>query len=370
MTEPRIQLLDDLATEFARVAERHERKRHERRFPRMVGSPARTVAIVASALLLAVGGAYAVPPTRAAIDDLTASFAGWVAGDDEQAPGTPLAPGNDAPDWVREQGGRLIAEQNGVELYVTRVDTAERGTLLNFTMGDGVAIGGTIDDWRERFDDQAVVVLGAANFGSLRDMLDERGRFPLLGVTARSVPRRAALRTGTATQGDGRRRGLCHPGRRDAAADRAGRFRRRGARTGPSGCQPHRSQLPLSARTGLHHTLGESIARWPRAARRCASGWRSWRAGDTEAIEQALEPVGELGVTGTFGQAIRKCAGGREPVGGQALVNLPQIDALLEVPFAGGPAGFERDEPRRVSKERHICADRVSVAEPSSLQER
>jgi hypothetical protein len=112
-----------------------------------------------------------------------------VAGDDEQAPGTPLAPGNDAPDWVREQGGRLIAEQNGVELYVTRVDTAERGTLLNFTIGDGVAIGGTIDDWRERFDDQAVVVLGAANFGSFRDMLDERGRFPLLGVTARSVDR-------------------------------------------------------------------------------------------------------------------------------------------------------------------------------------
>jgi hypothetical protein len=189
MTEPRIQLLDDLATEFARVAELHEHKPHKRRFPRMVGSPARTVAIVASALLLVVGGAYAVPPTRAAIDDLTASFAGWVAGDDEQAPGTPLAPGNDAPDWVREQGGRLIAEQNGVELYVTRVDTAETGTLLNFTIGDGVAIGGTIDDWRERFDDQAVVVLGAANFGSFRDTLDEHGRFPLLGVTARSVDR-------------------------------------------------------------------------------------------------------------------------------------------------------------------------------------
>jgi hypothetical protein len=189
MTEPRIRLLDDLATEFARVAERHERKPHKRRFLWMAGRPARTVAIVSSALLIVLGGAYAVPPTRAAIDDLTASFAGWVAGDDEQAPGTPLAPGNDAPDWVREEGGRLIAEQNGVELYVTRVDTAERGTLLNFTIGDGVAIGGTIDDWRERFDDQAVVVLGAANFGSLRDMLDERGRFPLLGVTARSVDR-------------------------------------------------------------------------------------------------------------------------------------------------------------------------------------
>ena len=187
MTEPRIQLLHDLATEFAQVAERHERKPHKQRFPRLVARPARTVAIASSALLIVAGGTYAVPPTRAAIDDLTASFAGWVTGDDEQAPGTPLAPGNDAPDWVREQGGRLIAEKAGVELYVTRVATAERGTLLNFTIGDGVAIGGTIDDWRERFDNQAVVVLGAANFGGLRDMLDERGRFPLLGVTARSV---------------------------------------------------------------------------------------------------------------------------------------------------------------------------------------
>jgi len=187
MTEPRIQLLHDLATEFAHVAERHERKPHKQRLPRLVARPARTVAIASSALLIVAGGTYAVPPTRAAIDDLTATFAGWVTGDDEQAPGTPLAPGNDAPGWVREQGGRLIAEKAGVELYVTRVATAERGTLLNFTIGEGVAIGGTIDDWRERFDNQAVVVLGAANFGGLRDMLDERGRFPLLGVTARSV---------------------------------------------------------------------------------------------------------------------------------------------------------------------------------------
>jgi hypothetical protein len=189
MTEPRIQLLDDLATEFARMAERHERKSHKQRFPRLVARPARTVAIVSSALMIVAGGTYAVPPTRAAIDDLTASFAGWVTGDDEQAPGTPLAPGTDAPDWVREQGGRLIAEQNGAELYVSRVATAKRGTLLNFTIGDGVAIGGTIDDWRERFDNHAVLVLGAGNFGGLRDMLDERGRFPLLGVTARSVDR-------------------------------------------------------------------------------------------------------------------------------------------------------------------------------------
>jgi hypothetical protein len=187
MTEPRIQLLDDLATEFARVAERHERKPHKRRFPRMLGGPARTVAIVASALLIVAGGAYAVPTTRAAIDDLTTSFAGWVAGDDEQAPGTPLGPGDNAPDWVREEGGRLIAEKNGVALYVTRVHTAESGTLLNFTIGDRVAIGGTIDDWRERFDDQAVVVLGAG-FGP-GDTLDERGRVPFLGVTARSVDR-------------------------------------------------------------------------------------------------------------------------------------------------------------------------------------
>jgi hypothetical protein len=174
-----IKLLDDLGAEFARVAAQHERGR--RRFP------GRALAIAASVLVLLGASAYAVPPTRAAIDDLAASFAGWFEGDEAAAPGRALRPEDDAPDWVREEGGRLIAEKAGVGLYVTRSET-EQGTVLNFALDQAVGIGNTIDGWRETFANKAALVLGPTAFGN-RDFLDEQGRIPLLGVTARSVER-------------------------------------------------------------------------------------------------------------------------------------------------------------------------------------
>jgi hypothetical protein len=174
-----IQMLDDLGAEFARVASVHDRRR--RRFP------ARTLAIAASVLVLLGASAYAVPPTRAAIDDLAASFAGMFEGDDADAPGRALRPGDDAPEWVRESGGRLIAEKAGVGLYVTRVQT-NQGTVLDFALDDAIGTGNTIDGWRETFADRAAIVLGPTAFGP-RDFLDEHGRIPLLGLTARSVER-------------------------------------------------------------------------------------------------------------------------------------------------------------------------------------
>ena len=174
-----IRLLDDLGAEFARVAAEHDRRR--RRFP------ARALAIAATALVLLGASAYAVPPTRAAIDDLAASFAGWFDGDEGAAPGRALRPEDDAPDWVREQGGRLIAEKAGVGLYVTRSET-NQGTVLNFSLDEAIGVGNTIDGWRETFADKAVLVLGPTAIGR-RDFLDERGRIPVLGVTARSVER-------------------------------------------------------------------------------------------------------------------------------------------------------------------------------------
>jgi hypothetical protein len=188
MTEPQIQLLDDLGAEFARVAEEHERSSRRSLRPRFAAAPGRTLAVALGILVMLIAGASAVPPARAAIEDLTSLFADWVAGNDDEAPGRALRPDDEAPDWVREGGGRLIADNNGVQLLVTRVRTDERGTLLNFLLADDVAIGGSIDDWRERFDDHAVVVLGPTLIGAT-DRLDERGRFPLLGVTAKSVDR-------------------------------------------------------------------------------------------------------------------------------------------------------------------------------------
>ena len=71
MTE-RIQLLDDLGAEFGRVTARAER--------RSPGLRTRTLAIALGIAVLLGCGAYAVPTTRAAVDGIADSLAGWVFG--------------------------------------------------------------------------------------------------------------------------------------------------------------------------------------------------------------------------------------------------------------------------------------------------
>jgi hypothetical protein len=191
MTRARIQLLEELGAEFARVAA--DQGRGSRRFgvPAFSASPRRAVALTLVLLALASGGAYSVPATRAAIDDVTGALSGWVAGDERQAPGDRVGAGDDAPSWVRDRGGRLIAETEGVALFVTRTKS-EEGTVLGFSLGGTasgreISIAGfdTLEGWRDKFDDHAVVVLGALppRFG------DQDKRFPLFGLTARSVDR-------------------------------------------------------------------------------------------------------------------------------------------------------------------------------------
>jgi hypothetical protein len=191
MTRARIQLLEELGAEFARVAADHERASRRSWAPTLTASPRRSLALTLVLLALVSGGAYSVPATRAAIDDVTGTLSGWVAGDEQQAPGDPVGAGDDAPSWVRAQGGRLIAETEGVALFVTRSES-EEGTVVSFSLG-GTASGreisvagfDTLEGWRDQFDQHAVVVLGAlpSRFG------DEGKRFPLFGLTARSVNR-------------------------------------------------------------------------------------------------------------------------------------------------------------------------------------
>lgn len=191
MTKARIQLLEELGAEFARVAADHGRASRGLRAPALTASPRRALALTVVLLVLASGGAYSVPATRAAIDDVTGALAGWAAGDEQQAPGDPVGAGDNAPSWVRDQGGRLIAETQGVALFVTRTKS-EEGTVLSFSLGGTasgreISIAGfdTLGGWRDQFDQHAVVVLGAlpSRFG------DEGKRFPLFGLTARSVDR-------------------------------------------------------------------------------------------------------------------------------------------------------------------------------------
>jgi hypothetical protein len=191
MTE-RIQLLDDLGVELARVAAAAEsRARARSGLPRRLlgsGSRARTLAIALALTVLLGGSAVAVPVTRAAVDGVAGSLAGWILGDDDAAPGRAVAPGDNAPSWFGEHPGdaRVIAEADGVGLFVQRAERDGR-SMLEFGLGPGLVVGDTLEGWRERLGERAVVVLhGPAAFGP-RDLLDDRGRFPLLGVTTRDV---------------------------------------------------------------------------------------------------------------------------------------------------------------------------------------
>lgn len=178
MSKPRIHMLEALGDELRRATEAARKPPSRARFFR----PSKRGRIVACLTVAALGAAYAVPATRAAMDDLTASFARWVSGDDTSVPGRSLHPGDNAPSWVREARSRVIAEAEGVQLFALRTSDG-----LEFSLGNGVAIADTFAGWRRRFDERQLVVLGPAPVqGRSRDA---RGRFPLLGLTSRSVER-------------------------------------------------------------------------------------------------------------------------------------------------------------------------------------
>lgn len=189
----RIQLLDDLGAEVRRIAV--EAEGSSRRRLAFTASWAglsrhtRTAAITVGMVLVLVSGAYALPAARAAVDDITGSFAAWVSGDGDGAPGRALTPDENLPSWFTTGGEtRLIAESEGVGLYVRRTDS-DRGPWLEFGLGGiGLRMGGTLDDWRDHLKHRAVVVLSPVMVAS-RDVLDDRGRAPLLGLAAPTVKR-------------------------------------------------------------------------------------------------------------------------------------------------------------------------------------
>jgi hypothetical protein len=179
MTQPRIDWFEDLEAEFARVAAATERAESRRTRGRL----GRTLPVFACAALL-LGAGYAVPSTRAAMEDITSDFSGWLDGD-RGAPGRSIQPADDMPEWIDVDGSRLIAESGGLGLYVTRGPTQSGGTRLTFVLGkDGNGLGNSVDGWREKFKDHAIVVLGTTpHVGGPRETL------PLFGLTARSVER-------------------------------------------------------------------------------------------------------------------------------------------------------------------------------------
>jgi hypothetical protein len=188
----RIQWIEDLGTEMARVATQADQEsRTPSARPRRLFRPylRASVSGIAVGLALVLGvGAYAVPATRAAFDDIVDSFAGWVSGDNDAAPGRALEPGDSGPRWLRDVGEtRLIATTEGINLYVKRLDSGN-GPVLAFSLNGAVGQADTLDGWRERLSQHEIFVLGYAPFGR-QDVLDDRGRVPLFGVTTRDVKR-------------------------------------------------------------------------------------------------------------------------------------------------------------------------------------
>jgi hypothetical protein len=166
--------------EIARVVARAARPARRSWVGRSANGWRRLAAAGLAAVVLLGGGAYAVPVTRAAIDDVAGTFAGWLRGEEAAAPGRPLGPNEPAPDYFHDprytRDPRVVAEADGYKLYAAR----QPDGTVEFDLGNtGVGLGFSAD----AFSDRALYVLGP---GSVQNA-DEHGHVPLFGVTARSV---------------------------------------------------------------------------------------------------------------------------------------------------------------------------------------
>lgn len=166
----------DIARVIARAAKPARRSS-------LVGTPNRWRRLAApglAALALLTGGAYAVPASRAAIDDVAGTFAGWLRGEDGAAPGRPLGANEVAPDYFHDPryagDPRVIAEADGYKLHAA----LQPDGSVEFDLGNtGVGLGFSAS----AFSDRALYVLGPGS----AENADEHGHVPLSGVTARSV---------------------------------------------------------------------------------------------------------------------------------------------------------------------------------------
>jgi hypothetical protein len=149
--------------------------------------PVLRLAVAAAAAIALSTALYAVPTTRAGVDDVYSSITGWVSNDGEPAPGRSLTGGDDAPLWVRQANGerRLVAENGDAKLYILR----EGEDKLSVALGDSVGLTDTVDGWRGQFAEHRLVLLGPGA-PLARDTLR-----PLYGLTARSVEQVSLLYT-------------------------------------------------------------------------------------------------------------------------------------------------------------------------------
>ncbi|HEU0018957.1 MAG TPA: hypothetical protein VFQ14_01570 [Thermoleophilaceae bacterium] len=194
-----IRMLRELGAELGRVAAAEQARGQAGAGARLralaprPGTGKRIAALTAATVIALSGVAYAMPMTRDAVMGVAEMFDGWMAGDESQAPGRALRPGEAAPEWLDDASSRVIAEGHGVKIVVQRVETEEHGTMLGVSLNGhvrgGVSISGTLPGWRERFAERPVSILGTAPmvYQDVDDFIDDKGRVALVGLTARPV---------------------------------------------------------------------------------------------------------------------------------------------------------------------------------------
>jgi hypothetical protein len=128
--------------------------------------------------ILAVLTAVAVPPVRAALNDLGNTLVDFFDGDN--LPGRPLENSDNAPAWLEAEGltgQRVLASSSVYSLYLVH----ESGGNFGFGLDGSVAISDTAAGWESQFADNSMVILGTGT------RPDDQGRVPLYGVTAGNV---------------------------------------------------------------------------------------------------------------------------------------------------------------------------------------
>jgi len=118
------------------------------------------------AAVLVVGGTTAYA---------TGSLEDWVHG-------RAVAPGENVPAWLGQTGTRVVAENDGVKLYAKR----EANGNVSFGLNDSVGLSSSVEDLNKQFVGQAIQFLGTSSY-RLNRPLDDHGRRPIFGLTARQV---------------------------------------------------------------------------------------------------------------------------------------------------------------------------------------
>jgi hypothetical protein len=144
-------------------------------------APVARLAMAVGLVAAVAGGTYAVPVTRAAVDDVYSAFSDWVSGDDGAAPGRAVAAGEDVPSWVAAEDGekRVLAEADGQKLVAIR-----QGDKLTLAL-DGFGTTGTIDSLSQSLSGRRIVIVGPGRFIAN----GRHDRRPLFGVVSASVKR-------------------------------------------------------------------------------------------------------------------------------------------------------------------------------------